>query len=430
MVTNSIEKRDPFRWVMLFFVCMFFYIILGFTNQSFNILLATITEDMGWTATQRTAIASAMSSGMIWFVFVAGILMDKFSIKKVYGSAILIGGILVLLRGQAQGFIFFFILMFGFGAASAFWMPASVKIISLWFGRDELAIANGFLTAASPMGQFTANVLAVKIMYAIGGWQTMYLVIGIAVVVLVVAFFVFSKDRGSMDAALTSSVINKDDVGLLKNVKGILKVPEVWLYIVANTFFLGTIYAGGAYGQFILQTAPNWQLDKAISGRIPAANNLFSMFAYILVPIFIAKVLGKQHYRKVAVISGIAAPLAFYWGYSSFDFTTVMVASAIAGIFFGGSVPANKVLLLSLPEVSGIRAGTALGVYTTVERIGITVMITTIGGLVTANPAAMGTVFARFWLLMLVAPVLIVIAGIITNKKKKARASEELKENA
>jgi hypothetical protein len=31
---------------------------------------------------------------------------------------------------------------------------------------------------------------------------------------------------------------------------------------------------------------------------------------------------------------------------------------------------------------------------------------------------------------MLVAPVLIVIAGIITNKKKKARASEELKENA
>ena len=85
---------------------------------------------------------------------------------------------------------------------------------------------------------------------------------------------------------------------------------------------------------------------------------------------------------------------------------------------------------MGFSEVSGIRAGTALGVYTTVERIGITVMITTIGGLVTANPAAMGTVFARFWLLMLVGPVLIVIAGIITNKKKKARASEELKENA
>ena len=33
-----------------------------------------MTEDMGWTVTQRASIAAAMSSGMIWFVFVAGIL--------------------------------------------------------------------------------------------------------------------------------------------------------------------------------------------------------------------------------------------------------------------------------------------------------------------------------------------------------------------
>src|SRR5690554_932865 len=264
-----------------------------------------------------------MSTGMIWFVFVAGIAMDKFSIKRVYGSVIFLSGLLIFLRGPAQGFIFFYLLMFFFGVASAFYMPASTKIISLWFDRDELAYANGWLTAASPMGQITANFFGVNIMYAIGGWKMMYTLIGICVILLVVAFFVFSKDRKSLDAALSSSQIQtKDDVRLWTNIREVLKSPVVWMYCLANMCFLGQVYAGGAYGQFILQTAPEWMLDKAVSGRVPAFNNLTSMCAYILVPLVIRKI-GRQHYRKIAVLGGIIAPFLFYFGYMSFNFTTV-----------------------------------------------------------------------------------------------------------
>lgn len=419
--TLQSSGKSSFRWIMLLFVCLFYFVILGFCNQSFNILLQTITTDMGWEATQRTAVATAMSTGMIWFVFVAGIMMDKFSVKKVLGSSILICGVLIFLRGKATGFIFFFSIMFIFGVASAFYMPATTKIITLWFDSDELAVANGCLTAASPLGQITANYFAVKIMSAIGGWQTFYSMIGVCAVVIALAFFVFGKDRKNSEASLVSNTLTSDDIGLWKNIKGILKVPYVWLMIIANVCFLGAIYAGGAYGQVVLQTDPGWMIDKSISGRIPAWNNMFSMVCYILIPVFIAKI-GRQHYTKVAIICGIIAPLCFSIGYRSYDVRIISIMMAVSGIFYGGIVPAPKVLMLSHPQVSGQRAGTALGLYVTAERIGISFFTGTLGTLISSGTIPMSQVLSYFYLIQLIAPVLIFI-GIYVKKAELKKLS-------
>ena len=420
-----LNEKNPFRWVMLLFICLFYFTILGFTNQSFNILLATISSDMGWTAVQRTAVAGAMSTGMIWFVFVAGSTLDRFSVKKILGSAVLVCAAIIFIKGRAQGFTSWYAIMFIFGVASAFYMPATTKMIGLWFDDSELYIANGFLTSASPMGQLTANLFGVKIMYAVGGWQLLYTLVSVCIFLIVLAFFFIAKDKKSKDATLTSTFLENADLGFWKNIRGILKVPMVWVYCLSNMFFLGTIYAAGVLGQFVFQTDPGWMLDKSVSGQIPAANNMASMTAYILVPLIIAK-LGRQHYRKVAIMAGIIAPLCFFVGIRSFNFTTAIITYAIAGIMFGAIVPASKVLMLQLPEVRGQRAGTALGVYVTIERIGITAGITLLGGLLAANPAKMSNTIATFFLIQLMAPLLIFIGGIV-SKKKAAEAAEAVK---
>jgi len=416
---NAIVKKDPFRWVMLVFICLFYFLILGFTNQSFNILLGTITKDMGWTAVQRTAVATAMSSGMIWFVFVAGALLDRFSVKKIMATTIFIVAVLVFLRGQAQGFMFFFSIMFAFGVASAFYMPACTKTIGLWFDKDELAYANGWLTAASPIGQITANLFAVKIMNKLGGWQMLYMTIGVCVLIIVAFYFFIARDKSSADAALKSSIIKTADLSFWKNIGGILRVPMVWVYCIANMAFLGSIYAGGAYGQLVLQTDPGWMLDKSISGQIPAFNNFASMIAYVVVPIIIAKV-GRQHYNKFAIIGGIIASLSFIVGYRSYSYVTIAACMAIGGICYGAIVPASKVLMLQLPEVSGPRAGTALGLFVTIERIGITFATGILGSLISGSPETMSITLSNFYSVQLIAPILIFIAAIVGKRKKES----------
>ncbi len=419
---QAIGKKDPFRWVMLLFICLFYFVILGFTNQSFNILLGTITKDMGWTAVQRTAVATAMSSGMIWFVFVAGALLDRFSVKKIMASTVLIVAVLIFLRGQAQGFMFFFSIMFAFGVASAFYMPACTKTIGLWFDKDELAYANGWLTAASPIGQITANLFAVKILTKLGGWQMLYTTIGVCVLVIVAFFFFIARDKSSADAALKSSIIKTADLGFWKNIGGILKVPMVWVYCIANMAFLGSIYAGGAYGQLVLQTDPGWMLDKSVSGQIPAFNNFASMIAYVVVPMIIVKV-GRQHYNKFAIVGGIIASVAFIIGYRSYSYSAIAACMVIGGVCYGAIVPASKVLMLQLPEVSGPRAGTALGLFVTIERIGITFATGILGGLVSGSPETMSITLSNFYAVQLIAPILILAAAVVAKRKKVVQQS-------
>ena len=76
--------KSQYRWVMLALVMLVYIIVLGFTNQSFNILLASIVGDEGWTPVQKTAVSGAMSLGMVWFCFVAGsAIFDQPDYKKV-----------------------------------------------------------------------------------------------------------------------------------------------------------------------------------------------------------------------------------------------------------------------------------------------------------------------------------------------------------
>lgn len=416
--TVRLKEKEPFRWVMLVFIFLFYFTILGFTNQSFNILLATISSEMGWTGLQRTAIAGAMSSGMIWFVFIAGTMLDRISVKKLLGSATLLAAILIFIRGQAQNFEVWFAIMFLFGVASAFYMPATTKVIGLWFDDDELVLANGFLTGASPMGQITANFFAVPIMYAVGGWEALYVMLGISVALIVIFFFIIAKDKKSKDATLTSTFLENADLAFWKNIRGVLKVPLVWVYCLSNMLFLGTIIATGTLGQVVFQTDPGWMLDRAISGRIPAFNNMTSMVAYIAVPLVLAKIGGVHHFRKIAIVSGFIAPFCFMIGIRSFNLQVAFVTYAIAGILFGAAIPASKIFLLQLPEVRGQRAGTALGINVTIERIGATAMIALLGGMLAANPETMANSMANMFWLALGAPILFIIGGIIEKRKR------------
>ena len=97
---------------MLILVMLVYIIVLGFTNQSFNILLGTIVGEEGWSAAQKTAVSGAMALGMVWFCFIAGSAIDKISVKKVMGTALVLLAALIFFRGQAHGFVIWYATMF------------------------------------------------------------------------------------------------------------------------------------------------------------------------------------------------------------------------------------------------------------------------------------------------------------------------------
>lgn len=414
--------KSQYRWVMLALVMLVYIIVLGFTNQSFNILLASIVGDEGWTPVQKTAVSGAMSLGMVWFCFVAGSAIDKISVKKIMGTCLILLSVLIFLRGQATGFVIWYAMMFLYGVVSAFYQPCVTKTVSLWFDSEELATANGCTTAASPIGQITANLFAGRIAANLsGGWRQLFMIAGIIVFVLMVCWWIFAKNRTSMDAALTSTTIKEGENSLWKNIIGVLKDPYVWCMIIADAFFLGLIYAGGTYGNYVLQMDPNWAIDKTISGYAGMCNNFCSTVAYILLPIIIRKI-GNKYYKWVVLITGFIAPIFFIIGYRSYNFTLLCICLGVAGIFYGGIVPGTKTLMLQRPSVSGIRAGTAFGLMMTVERLGVTVAVHILGGIIFNSADTMGLTMSSFYALQLIAPVFVLIALLYDRAQKKKAA--------
>lgn len=408
------------KWRILLCIFLFYFFGLGFTNQFFNVALKTMIEDMGWNATQGSSIANAMFIGMIWFVFVAGIFLDKFSVKKMFVVEIFLVAVAFALRGVAQGFVFFFALMVVYGVLSAFYIPTVMKLVSLWFDGKQIALANGILTSASPAGQLVANVVGFKIALAIGGWRTMYVVTGIIMIVVALLSIFLVKERKSEDAALASAILTKEDLSLGKNIKGVAGTPSLWIYCIANGFFLGFVYAIMAYQNYVYQADPGWGLDPTVSGTIPAFSNCVSMCAYTIVPLLFARLKIQKWWGVAAIFCAIGAVTLVTIMWWSYSYVYACISMAVSGLLYGCCLPAPKVLMLQLPEVSGPRAGTAMGIYTTLERICVVVFVGFIGPKILAwDPSVpgMSPFVGKLQMMMYIQPVLLALA-LLVNKKR------------
>lgn len=414
-------QKNPYRWVMLILVMLVYVIVLGFTNQSFNILLGTIVDDQGWTAVQKTAVSGAFATGMVWFCFVAGNVIDKAGAKKIMGSALVILAILIFMRGKAEGFMIWYVMQFLYGVVSAFYQPCVTKVATLWFDKDELPFANGCTTAASPIGQVTANLFAARIAQNLsGGWRQLYMIIGVIVAVLMLIWWIFAKERSSMQAATSSNIITENK--LWENIKGVLSDPYVWCMILADAFFLGSIYAGGTYGAYTLQNDPGWMVEKVYSGYPSMMNNICSTCAYLLTPLICRKIKPGVAYKWWVMISGFIAPIFFIIGYRTYSLPAAMACFGLAGIMYGGIVPGTKVLMLQRPKVSGVRSGAAFGLMLTVERIFITICVNLLGSILFTSEAGLASTMSNYYFLQLLAPVCVAIAFIYDAASRKKSA--------
>ena len=150
------------------------------------------------------------------------------------------------------------------------------------------------------------------------------------------------------------------------------------------------------------------------------------MIMYTVFPILIGKFFAKSYernYRLIAIICGFACAILFSIGIQTFSVTAISIIYLITGFLFGQFVPANRVLMLKLPQISGPRAGTALGMYFTFERIGQTIFSGVIGAsMVGENINPSGTL-SIVYLFYMVAPICLIIAMLIDRAQKKGGAT-------
>lgn len=403
--------------IMISIAAALFY---GFCYASFSVFLGTIVQDLGFSAAQRTAITGSYPLGLICSCIIAGLLFDKFSAKKLFAiCCILLCSASLLVRGTAEVFPLFYLGMWMFGISWGFQGVGANKLLGLWFSRKGLNNANALWTACSPLGQLIGFNFGYLIMSSVGGWQNLYKGVAAIGVILCIVFMIIVKDRRNEDAALSTEAysMKKEHESIKESFKSIFKNKFVWALLIADFFCLGVIFTAGTWGSFILQNDPGWNglLTVANSGKITMFMSIGSIIGYFLVPRLIAIFGGQKNYPKFAVASGIIAIICFMVAYKCHNFHMAQIFMLIGGIGQGGIVPAPKILMVRLPEISGPRVGLAYGTMNTTQRIGNLVFATLIGNLVVMLNAS-SNVMIILYCFMFGAPLCIFIFAMLMRK--------------
>ncbi|MEV0704601.1 MFS transporter [Saccharopolyspora sp. NPDC050389] len=221
------------------FVLLVMLLLIGIVNYIDRSTLAianhSVQDEFGIGPTEMGLLLSVFSWAYAFAQLPAGGLLDRFGPRKVLGGGLLLWSIAQAFCGIAANFkqMLFGRLFLGLGEAPAF--PGGAKVVSDWFPRESRGAPIGLFNTASTLAPAIAPPLLTWLMLSYG-WRAMFVVAGVAGVVLALVWFVVYRDRKQLSdepQAAAEPVSMREWLGLLRH-------RTTWGMIVG---FSGVIYS-------------------------------------------------------------------------------------------------------------------------------------------------------------------------------------------
>ncbi|MCU1574516.1 MAG: transporter [Micrococcaceae bacterium] len=167
--------------------------IINYMDRSaVSIAAPELIKTFGMTRTDIGLLGTVFSWTYAFAQLPAGWLVDKLGARRMYFLAIACWSIataLMAVGSRLWQFLSFRVLL---GIAEAPNGPASAKLTADWFPRAERGQATAIWDSGSKWGPAIAPPILTAIMIAFG-WQAIFVVLGLAGLVLAVAFFLFYR---------------------------------------------------------------------------------------------------------------------------------------------------------------------------------------------------------------------------------------------
>jgi NNP family nitrate/nitrite transporter-like MFS transporter len=130
-------KINKYRWVILVIACIAIF-SPNYTQYQLSPLALQIISDLGLTPGQFSGIFTAPMIPAIFLSIAAGVLADKFGIKRVIGIGMLISAIGTCLRIVSKDHLLLFSSMTLAGFGAAFLNTNGPKVLGSWFPPENI----------------------------------------------------------------------------------------------------------------------------------------------------------------------------------------------------------------------------------------------------------------------------------------------------
>ena len=185
------QKRTNYRWTLAIFVHLF--ALMSFMDR-INLSVATpgIIKDLHFTIVQIGTIQTAFFVCYALCQIPSGMLTEYLGHRRVLTFAVIWWSIFTCVTALCGRFSSWIVVRGVFAIGESPVYPGSNTAIAIWFPKKERGKAAGFLQSGGCVGRIIGIPLAVYIM-AVWGWRAIFLVFGLAGVVLATAYYILMR---------------------------------------------------------------------------------------------------------------------------------------------------------------------------------------------------------------------------------------------
>jgi MFS family permease len=184
MIEKNEQSRDGhvacvnriLPWVVCVSASLFFFYEFIQGNM-FASIADNIMQDFHIQADKMTYLSSIYYLSNVLFIFVAGMLLDKYSTKKTILVAMTFCVLSTFLLAHAHSFYLALFCRFITGVGSAFCFLGPVRLASRWFPARRMAMVTGVIVTIAMTGGMIAQYPMAKLVQQVG-WRDALMIVG------------------------------------------------------------------------------------------------------------------------------------------------------------------------------------------------------------------------------------------------------------
>ncbi len=350
------------RWVILILMGL---VIFGsyYAYDAVSPVADFIMKGMDISSAQFGLFFSVYSLPNIIMVLLGGIFLDIIGIRKagtIFAALCAIG---VFITASGSTFLIMLLGRFIYGLGSESLIITMDKILSRWFKGKELAFAFGLLITIARLGTIAAFNTAANIQEWSGSWRMAIWVSAVIMFVSFTLFLVYSAIEKSKEKYFKRE--KKEGEAEKFSFQDIYRFrPSYWFVCLLCMTFYSAIFPFTAFSTVLLQT--KFGFSAVLGGRYTSMIFTASMIFTPLLGLLVDKI-GK---RGIMLIFG---SLLLVPAHSILGLTYIhpVIPMIMVGVSFS-LVPAALWPVIPI-MVEERRLGTAFGMMTCIQNIGLTI---------------------------------------------------------
>lgn len=352
---------QPYRWAMLAGTWLIYY-CFGLVASGLAPLVVPIEHDLGLSHSQMGTVFAAWTLTFIFTAMPCGALMDRIGPRRSLVLSALFIATSALLRGIADGYVSLLLAVAVFGIGGPLVSIGSPKLISLWFGGRERAIAMGIYTTGPALGMVTGLSLTNSVMMPLfdGEWRYVLFVHAGFVLVCGLVWLAISAHPDSRD--MERRLAAEPRQGQLSVFAGLMRVPAIQVCLAMGLCFF---FFNHGLNNWMPELLRHGGMDPAAAGLWAAIPMVIGVAGALTIP----RLATPE--RRLAIlmalflcITGTTLLLHAEPGMA------VMAGLVLQGLSRGTVVPLIILAVVESPQVGPHRAGAASGMFFSAAEVG------------------------------------------------------------